>query len=155
MIDCGPLLLKYRGLNGRLKIGLVLGGSRGPLWVRSLIEFLGNVPSFEVHLFVAGNGARRTLITSSGLADRLYTWSRRVADPFGEVDLDFGETVPEAAQEAIRARKLDLLCCIPDETMPEGSCSDLARFGVVTIQLGEGSTEPPSWQESIAQASVS
>src|SRR5258707_693726 len=120
MIDCGPLLLKYRGLNGRLKIGLVLGGRRSPLWVRTLIEFLGNVPLFEVHFFLAGNGARGTPTTPSGLADRLYTWSRKVADPFGEVDLDLGEAVPEAAREAIRARKLDLLCWIPDEFMPEG-----------------------------------
>src|SRR5216684_70809 len=99
MIDCGPLLLKYRGLNGRLKIGLVLSGSRGPCWVRSLIEFLRKVPAFELHLFVAGNGTRLKPSPSSGLADRLYNWSRRVADPFGEVDLDLGEAV-----EAICAR---------------------------------------------------
>src|SRR5438309_549270 len=97
MIDCGPLLLKFRGLNGRLKIGMVVSGSRSPSWVRSLIEFLRNVPAFELHLFVAGDGVRRPPITSYGLADRLYTWSRSVADPFGEVDLDLGEAVPEAA----------------------------------------------------------
>src|SRR6266849_1245841 len=105
MIDCGPLLLKYRGLNGRLKIGVVLSGSRSPSWVRSLIELLGNVAAFEVLLFVAGNGTLLKPSPSSGLADRLYNWSRRVADPYGQVDLDLGEAV-----EAIRARRLDLLC---------------------------------------------
>src|SRR5260370_1858469 len=134
MIDCGHLLLKYRGLNGRLKIGLVLGGRRGPLWVRSLIEFLGNVPGLELHFFIAGNGARRPSTAASGLADRLYTWSRRGADPFGEVDLDLGETVPEAAQETKRARKLGLLFCIPHETIPEGAWSDLARVWLGSIQ---------------------
>src|SRR5260370_25593991 len=112
MIDCGPLLLKYRGLNGRLKIGLVLGGSRGPLWVRSLIEFLGNVPAFEIHLFVASSAARQPPNTSSGLADRLYTWSRRAADPLGKVHMDLGEAIPQAAPETSRARKMDLLCWI-------------------------------------------
>src|SRR5260370_16218793 len=136
MIDRGPLLLKYRGLNGRLKIGVVFSGSRSPSWVRSLIELLGNVAAFEVHLFVAGNGTRLKPSPSSGLADRLYNWSRRVADPFGELDLDLGEAVPEAAPETIRARQLDLLCWIPDEIMPEGTCCDLARFGVITIRLG-------------------
>src|SRR5258708_9800270 len=152
MIDCGPLLLKYRGLNGRLKIGLVLSGSRGPSWIRSLVEFLRNVPSFERHFCVAGDGQPTA---SSGLADRLYTWSRSVADPFGEVDLDLGEAVPEAAREAICGRRLDLLCWIPDEIMPEGTCCDLARFGVITIRLGEPSTEPPYWHEVIDQQPLS
>src|SRR5260370_24867089 len=105
MIDCGPLLLKFRGLNGRLKIGMVLSGSRGPCWVRSLIEFLRNVPAFELHLFVSGSGARRTPTASSGLADRLYTSSRSVADPLVEVVLRFGEAVPEAAPAAICGRR--------------------------------------------------
>src|SRR5260370_18633853 len=122
MIDCGPLLLKYRGLNGLLKIGLVLGGNRSPLWVRSLIDLLRNVPAFELHVFIAGGGARRPPTTSSGLADRLYTWSRRVADPFSEVDLDLGEAVPEAAREAIRARKLSWLCWVPGASIQQASC---------------------------------
>ncbi len=79
------------------------------------------------------------------------TWSRQVADPFGEVDLDLGEAVPEAVREAIRDRKLDLLCWIADETLPKGDCSDLARSGVVTIGLGEACTKPPYWQEVIDQ----
>jgi hypothetical protein len=148
MIDCGPLLLKYRGLNGRLKIGLVLSGPCGSSWIRSLVEFLRNVPSFDLHFFVAGD---EQPTSSAGLADRLYAWSRRVTDPFGEVDLDLGKAVQEAAPEAIRDRKLDLLCWIADETVPEGDCSDHARFGVVTIRLGEACTKPPYWQEVIDQ----
>jgi len=157
MIDRGPLLLNYHGLNGsakeRLKIGLVLGGCHGPSWIRSLIELLGNVPSFEVHFFAADGAAQPPTAVSSTLADRLYTWSRRAADPFGGVDLDLGEAVlangAPALREAIRAAKLDLLCWIADEIMPSGPCSELARFGAVTIRLGETSTQPPYWQEVI------
>jgi hypothetical protein len=155
MIDCGPLLLKHRGLSGRLRIGLVLSGLRGPLWVRSLIEFLRSVPSFEVDLFVAARATARTPSSSSGLADRLYKWSRKAADPFGEVELDLGEAIPEAVPEEIRARNLDLLCWIADEIVPEGPCADFARFGVVTIRLGEASTQPPYWQEVIDQQLLS
>jgi hypothetical protein len=164
MIDRGALLLNYRGLNattqGRLKIGVVVEGPRGPLWVHSLLELLGNVPWFDVHLFVAGSRDPQTSATSSGLAGRLYTWSRGKADPFGEADLHLEEDepvlnnalanpLPESVRDAIRARKLDLLCWIPDEIIPEGPCSDLAQFGVVTIRLGQAFTKPPYWQEVI------
>jgi hypothetical protein len=153
MIDRGTLLLDYRGLNGipqqKLRIGIVLEGLRSPLWVRSLIELLGSIPSFDVHLFVVDSTATPKT-TPSGLAGRLYTWSRKTADPFAEVDLDLGEApLPDSSREAIRAQKLDLLCWISEETIPEGSCSDLARFGVITIQLGKASTKPPYWQEVI------
>jgi len=154
MIDRGTLLLNYRGLKDtpreKLRIGIVLEGPRGPLWIRSLIELLGSIPSFDVHLFVADSETPRAPATSAGLAGRLYKWSRSKADPFGEVDLDLGEApLPDSMREAIRARKLDLLYWIPEETIPQGSCSDLARFGVITIQLGEASTKPPYWQEVI------
>ena len=133
MIDCGSLLLKYRGLDGavqgRLKIGLVVCGPRGPLWVQSLLELLRNVTLFDMHLFSAGSGARPAPATSSVLAEHLYTWSRRKADPFGEVDLDSNGDLPAAVRESIRARDLDLLCWIADENIPEGPCSDLARLG--------------------------
>ncbi len=174
MIDRGSLLLMYRGLEGavqgHLKIGLVVCGARGPLWLQSLLALLRSVTLFEIHLFIAGSGARRTPTTSSGLADRLYAWSRRKADPFGEIDLNLGEAfpafqpvpsgdasnaLPECLRESIRDRKLDLLCWIPEEIMPEGPCSDLARFGVVTIRLGEASTEPPYWQEVIDRQRLS
>jgi hypothetical protein len=152
MID-GTLLLKHRGLDGavpeRLKIGLVVASSRVAAWVHSLVVLLRNVTQFEIHLFTADRGTRRTTSRSSVLAERLYAWSRRNADPFREVDLDFGEPLLEEVREAIRARELDLLCWIPDEIMPEGPCSDLARFGVITLRLGDTSTEPPYWQEVI------
>ncbi len=145
MIDCGSLLLKYRGLDGavqgRLKIGFVVGGARGPLWFHSLLVLLRSVTQFEIHLFSAGSGACRTPVTSSGLAERLYTWSRRKADPFGEVDLDFDGTLPEAVRESIRARELDLLCWIADESIPEGPCVPIwrdlewSRSGWATHQL--------------------
>jgi hypothetical protein len=167
MIDRGTLLLDYRGLNDtlqeKLKIGVVLDGPRSPRWVRSLIELLGSVPSFDIHLFLADSDTPRPT-TSSGLAARLDTWSRSKADPFGEVDLDLEEAalahaasnpLPEPVREAIRARKLDLLCWIPDEIIAEGSCSDLARFGVLTIRMGETSTKPPYWQEAIDQQLLS
>ncbi|MEY2538335.1 MAG: hypothetical protein QOG67_2075, partial [Verrucomicrobiota bacterium] len=151
MIDPGTLLLKYRGLDGRdrrLKIGLVVDRSRGPEWVQSLTNLLRNVTLFEIHLFIANGASLRTPARSSALAERLHAWSRRHADPFGEVDLDLGEPLPQAVKAVIRARELDLLCWIADE-MPEGPCSDLARFGVITIRLGEASIEPLYWQEVI------
>src|SRR5665213_458083 len=162
MLDCGPLLLNFRGLNGtgqkRLKIGLAADSDHDPPWIRSLIELLACVPAFELHIFPAGRGSHLKPTTSSWLAERLYSWSRQAADPFGDMNPDSGEAGPDGPDTlrgAILAGNLDLLCWIADRTIPEGPCADLARFGVITVRLGEASTRPPYWREVIDQEVVS
>lgn len=138
MIDRGPLLLNHRGLSqgvhGRLRIGVAVASRRVPWWVRGLVEYLREVPLVDVLPFAVPGGEPLDPTTPPWLTARVYAWSRDRFDPFGEVELEVeAESMPGA---------LDLIVWLA-----HGPIASSARFGAVTIRLGELSTEPPYWRE--------
>ncbi len=168
MSDYSPLLLRYRKLPDHhpLKIGIVLDRHAGPLWVRDLIDYLKGVPQFELSILLAGE-AQRTPSALPWLADRLHATSKRKYDSFREVDFGLGtasrvlrkpgrtvNALHEAARTAIEERKLDMVLWLAD-AMPAGPCVTLARFGVFSVQLSDGRSDPPYWREVIEGQPVS
>jgi hypothetical protein len=149
MIDHGPLMLPYRRLgkfNRPLKIGLVLSGSNGPAWIRSVVQYLKSIPEFEVHSIVTAGTRTAEPIAPSWLADRLYAASRRKYDPFAEAALDVDPAPPSG---------MDMLVWLQGEAVPKGPVTELAQLGVFTLQLSDNQTYPPYWREVILREPTS
>ncbi len=170
MIDPGPLLLPYRkptdAAQQKPRVGIVLGGPQPPAWTATLLAWLRSVRWLDVRPYLLSKESHPA--APSWLAERLYARCRKKFDPFRAVDLaegdrasglpgDGGETesLSFPARHMLEAEGLDLLVWLPETARPAGSCDGLARYGALSVQLGEPSVEPPYWSEVLRGESVS
>ena len=120
-------------------------------WIRDLLAFLHGIPQFNVLCFkVCEHSPHEDAVPV--VTERLYELSRRRFDPFAAVEVG---SVASADREFLLAARLDVLVWLAPEPLPSGSCADLARFGVFTIQLGDELIRPPYWSEAMNRRPVS
>ncbi len=91
------------------------------------------------------------------LAARLYAKSQRQFDPFGEIGLGEGSevTVIHDAARGLPGAGCDPLVWLSEGERPDTPCAEMARYGVLCVQLGEGSVEPPYWGEAMRGETLS
>ena len=158
MIDSGPLLVAYRRPKEPERkdftVGVVLGSRRPPRWTATLLEWMRSVPWLDVRPFVP---AERETAAPPWLAARLYAKSQEEFDPFREIGPgeDSGITVAADAAQGWAEDGWNLLVWLSEEERPDTPCAEMARYGVLSVQLGEGSVEPPYWGEAMRGDTVS
>jgi hypothetical protein len=158
MIDAGPLFLAYRRPQEPERkdftVGVVLGNRRPPHWTATLLEWMRSVPWLAVRPFVL---AAEGTTAPPWLAERLYAKSQKEFDPFGETGPGEGSgamVLDDAARE-LPGAGCDLLVWLSEGERPAKPCAEMARYGVVCVQLGEGPVEPPYWGEAVRGETVS
>ena len=122
-----------------------MGALDAPAWTREFIEFLGRIPQFVISL--CSQAARSTNggtePRSSWLAARLIERSRRQFDPFAPAPA-------KAFAAANASEELDVLLCITPKVP-----AVTARYGALSLQLGDRNIDPPYWGEVIARDPLS
>ncbi len=158
MIDSGPMFLAYRSPTEpetkKFTVGVVLGGRRPPRWTATLLEWMRSVPWLDVRPFVL---AERETVSPPWLAARLYARSREEFDPFEEAGPaeEPGTSVVDDAVSGLPEGGCDLLVWLSEAVRPGARCAEMARYGVLCVQLGEGLVEPPYWAEAMRGDTVS
>jgi hypothetical protein len=132
-LERGPLLLDFRSIASRLRVGVVVQGPAAPEWMIEFLDWLCGIEQFDVQVFSAG--AEPNLAPPGQLFERIYSRSRRVYDPFRKSAIEV-QTWTGAAS--------DVVLWLGGRQPAEAG----ARFGVLSLQLGAQEHLPYFWDES-------
>ncbi|MEO8990800.1 MAG: hypothetical protein ABI291_10025 [Acidobacteriaceae bacterium] len=145
--DPRRLLMNHRAgaslTAAKFRIGIAVDTPNGPAWIRELVDFLMQVPQFEISLCPQKDAVPAAEPRASWLAAQLIERSRHQFDPFAP-----GPASPLALAHG--KEKFDLILCLTPGTPALG-----ARYGSLSLQLGDRNIHPPYWGEVIARDPVS
>ena len=156
--DFSTLLYSFRSGGSKrpasFRVGVVFEGPSPAAWVHALVDFLAQVPGFEV-LPVGLIDREVNKPRPPWLTGHLYSASCQKFDPFGPHGLASGEIHCIEEAEAITAKRCEILVWLA--AIPEASIdlARLSRYGALSVKFGKQDCAVPLWHEVANRCSTS
>ena len=148
--DPGPLLMPLRRQNMRrlsdLRIGVVVEDKLIPRWQEEFIEWLAAIEGCNL-LEIDSTGRHPEPRRPSRLFEFICAQSSHKCDPFREVPLGGNFTLNDLPRSGIGQPHLDVVIWLSSQRVLQKPCTSLARFGVISFQLGDNRKSPPYFEE--------
>jgi hypothetical protein len=142
--DRSSALLPFRTADGSrppVRVGIAVNGPRPSRWVEALLAFFDSLPGIETRAIPVSQAPSERDRTPPWLTDRLYRVNRQKSDPFGPGKLELPPTEP------IENTGCDLVIWLASGGFPAAPPRSVARYGVLTVAMGEKAGAIPYWHE--------
>jgi hypothetical protein len=126
-----------------LRVGVVCPNRQPQPWVSALLSFLGQLPGIEVILLASTGQPRAASARPSWLTGRLYSKSREIFDPFGDLAALRGSVLCDNLQAA----ECGILLWLDGAVDPGLHLDSVTRHGACTVRFGKNNRLIPYWDE--------